>query len=745
MENYYLVIVVLMLLLAIFDLIVGVSNDAVNFLTSAVGSKAASFKRIIIVASCGIFLGAISSGGMMEIAKKGIFNPSLFSFQNIIFIYVVVMVSDIFLLDLFNSLKLPTSTTISIVFELLGASLATSFLIVYDQGLPVNEWLEFINTKKAGEMIVAIFVSVLVAFSVGWLVQYILRLAVTFEYKKHMRIGGSIFGGLSVFIVINFIVNVAFKHSPLKNSEILVFLSSNTLGLFLITFTLAFLFFFLKSKKEGFDTFQVITMLGTFALAMAFASNDLVNFIGVPLAGLEAFVIWKDTGVSASAYKMEVFNDATQQLPFVIVLLVAAGIIMSLVLWTSKKAKNVIQTTVNLSRQADGVERFNGNIASRGAIKFVTAITKVITSLVPEAIKIAIERRYKREQRINVGAKELPPAFDLVRASVNLIVAAWLITLGTSLKLPLSTTYVSFMVVMGTSLADRAWNQDSAVYRVSGVFTVILGWFITALTALGISALLAVIVYYYEFVGVVIITILSAFGIFMVNRLTNNEVEAEIAIQLPTNWYVMSQKELGQALEEQLKDLSNYVFDFEQKLTNAIIKYDHKTIKELDDVVSKHNEQNLYYQAALIRQLRNVEVKDLEAGKILLTFYVEENEILRELSEAIKLAKQHVLNMHTPLDDLQIGTFHEYISLFEVFNNEIQPSNGNTLSVLQQQNKAIDAYVEKGINLQLQGLSEQKYTYKNSRLFLGSIIRHLHVSEYIIGLYTLIFPQEGGE
>jgi len=732
-----------MLGLAVFDLVVGVSNDAVNFLSSAVGSQAATFRTIMIVASAGILVGAVSSGGMMEVAKKGIFNPSFFTFQNVMFIYVVVMLTDIFLLDFFNSMKLPTSTTISIVFELLGASLAISFLKVYQSDLPVSEWLEYINTTKALEMIIAIFVSVAVAFAVGWLVQYILRAFVTFEYKKYMKVGGAVFGGISVAVVLNFIINVGLKNSPLRHSGAVQFAFEQIGWVYAGAFILAFLYFFVKASDKKFDTFRAVALIGTFALAMAFASNDLVNFIGVPISSLEAFSFWKASAADPDAYTMEVFSGEAAQTNAEHLFLMLAGVIMILTLWLSKKARNVIQTTVNLSSQAEGVERFNGNELSRNVVRFVGAAANGVSKLVPASLRSALERRYKLTPPVGLTKQEQPPAaFDLVRASVILIVAASLISLGTSLKLPLSTTYVSFMVVMGTSLADRAWNRDSAVYRVAGVFTVIGGWFVTAISALTLSAIFAIIVYNLEFAGIGLILVLVVSGIYLVNRHTDNELQLKATVEFPDAWFEKTYTEIQPDLKQKVKDISKAYIQGVEAMVHAILREDRKAIKDIEKRLSRQGQVNFYYRATLNQQLRSVKAEHLATAKALLEFYVQENELLKELSSALRVAKRHILNMHLPLDEPQAQYLSEFVNLLKQYDRVLHGKPEASVIDLEAYLQAINEHVEKCMMLQIHGLAKEKYSFKNSRLFVTTLIRQLNASNTIHRMYLITEMKE---
>ncbi|MEE8245545.1 MAG: inorganic phosphate transporter, partial [Pseudomonadales bacterium] len=480
MEDIFLIFVFVLLAIAVFDLVVGVSNDAVNFLSSSVGSRAASFRTIMIVCSIGIMVGAASSGGLMEIAKRGIFNPSFFTFQDVMFIYIVVMLTDVFLLDFFNAMRMPTSTTISIVFELMGAALAISFLRVLDMNQPVAIWMDYLNTAKAMEMVVAIFLSVAIAFVAGWVVQFVVRGLLTFEYKKYGRIGGALFGGVAIVVVVNFIFTVGLKHSPLQDAVLVTLVSNNPALVYSAVFAGSTAMFFGLGGNKNYDAFKTVTLIGTFALAMAFASNDLVNFIGVPVAGYEAFGYWSASGVPADEYFMDVWAGPAGAGTANQMFLIIAGIIMAVTLWTSKKARNVMQTELDLSRQEEGTERFSGNEPARVFVRFTSFIVSLALKLVPLSLRQAIDRRFSTPSPVLIENPDDPPAYDLVRAAVTLTIAAALISLGTAMKLPLSTTYVTFMMAMGTSLADRAWSQDTAVYRVSGVLSVIGGWFVTA-------------------------------------------------------------------------------------------------------------------------------------------------------------------------------------------------------------------------------------------------------------------------
>ncbi len=472
MDFLFLGIVIFLFLLAVFDLSVGVSNDAVNFLSSAIGSKAASFKRVMIVAAIGVFLGAAMSNGMMDIARHGIFRPENLSFYDVIAIFMAVMVTDIFLLDIFNSLGMPTSTTVSMVFELLGATFVVALFKIAapDNTLGIGELL---NTEKALSVILGIFLSVAIAFVFGTIVQFLSRLIFTFEYKKRLKWKVGLFGGVACTAIIYFMLLKGIKDLTIMTPELKAWIGNNTtliLAGSLIGFTLIMQFLhFLKI-----NVFKFIVLLGTFSLAMAFAGNDLVNFIGVPLTSLDSYQDYMSSGGgNLHGFMMSSLNGPAQTPLY---FLVGAGMIMVVSLATSKKARQVTQTTVGLSSQNQGNEMFGSSRIGRSLVRGALNTFSWVSDHTPANIKRWISKRMDS----TVQQSENGAAFDLVRGSVNLMIAAMLIAWGTSLKLPLSTTFVTFMVAMGTSLADRAWGRESAVFRITGVISVIGGWFITA-------------------------------------------------------------------------------------------------------------------------------------------------------------------------------------------------------------------------------------------------------------------------
>lgn len=487
-----LVAVILLLLFALFDLVVGVANDAVNFLGSPIGSKVASKQTILIIASFGIFAGALFSGGMMEVARKGIFHPELFNMPELISLFLAVMLADIIILDFFNTHGLPTSTTVSIVFELLGAAVAVSVFKIYASDGNLSELAGYINTAKAMAILLGILLSVVVAFVAGALIQFLARLMFTFQYEQMMKVWGGIWGGISVAALAHFIIAKGIKDFAFANLSLIFWIQNHSILFLLYTFIAGTVLFQMLVLCR-FNMLKPIVLLGTFALALAFAANDLVNFIGVPLAGLHAYMAAIGTA-SPLTSPMSALQGKIESQPF---FLIIAGVVMVVTLWLSRKAQKVTSTSIDLGRQeGDGFERFESAALARIIVRMVSAFFNSTRVLFPRRFRKFIKRRLMVNPD-GTEQKEGAAPFDLVRASVNLIVASILVSIATSFKLPLSTTYVTFMVAMGSSFSDQAWGRDSAVYRVTGVLTVIGSWFLTAIIGFTVAFLFGYTLVYF--------------------------------------------------------------------------------------------------------------------------------------------------------------------------------------------------------------------------------------------------------
>ncbi len=508
METIYLCIVIFLLCLAVFDLFVGVSNDAVNFLQSAVGARVAAFRTVLIIASVGVVLGAVLSSGMMDVARHGIMMPDRYSFHEVMTIYLAVMVTDVIVLDVFNTLGMPTSTTVSLVFELLGGTAMLAILKVMAD--PDLDYGMLLNSNKALQVIIAIFVSVAISFVVGMVVMWISRVVFTFNYKKHSRWGIAVFGGIAFTALSYFIFMKGIGKSPYLAENIRSYIDDNTNLLLLLTFVASTVVMEVLHLLKV-NIFRFTVLMGTFALAMAFAGNDLVNFIGVPLAGLDSYQDYAANahGAGIDGFMMSSLMESAKTPPFYLLI---AGVVMIVAMATSKKAQNVIKTSVDLARQDEGDEMFGSSRAARAIVRFFQNVIESVVRLFPIGFRQWINGRFNTA---DVVLKDDKAAFDVVRAAVNLVIASMLITFGTNHKLPLSTTYVTFMVAMGTSLADRAWSRESAVFRVTGVLSVIGGWFITAGVAFLTCALVCLCMWYG---GVAVQVAFIALVVFMLIR-----------------------------------------------------------------------------------------------------------------------------------------------------------------------------------------------------------------------------------
>jgi phosphate/sulfate permease len=676
MATFFLILVIILFLLAISDLVVGVSNDAVNFLNAAVGSKAASFKAIMFVAALGVLVGATFSSGMMEVARKGIFHPEYFFFSEIMILFLAVMVTDVILLDTFNSFGMPTSTTVSIVFELLGAAVAISVIKIYTDPNAL-ELYEYINLEKASAIISGILLSVAIAFSSGALVMYLSRLIFSFDYEKRMKRFGFLWGGLGIMAITYFILIKGAKGASWLSDDIVDMLKENTEMLLLYSFLGWSLILFLLNRLFKVDILQVLVLIGTFALAMAFSGNDLVNFIGVPLAGYNSYEIFMDAGgTGADTFLMD---GLAGKVPTPTLLLLLAGVIMVVTLYTSKKAKNVIQTSLDLGRQDEGSERFSSFLLSRSLVRNTTSIAKFVSRYMPNSIQKSVSNQFDQTPftRRQVSKGKQAPVFDKVRASVTLVVASILIAIGTNLKLPLSTTYVTFMVFMGASLADGAWGRDSAVYRVSGVLSVIGGWFFTAFSAFIVACILALIFYFGGMIAIVIILAIAGVVIFHTHRNHNKQVEEQIALDKAMEDGVMTKAEAIDLCSRQLKTFLKQYADLTNRSLDALGQEDLSELSKVYRSFKPIQERITRLKLNSSNALDRVPEHELESGHlyILVVDYLEE--MSKEVKNILKNNLDHVDNNHKPLLPEQITELKEahemieerYVLIYNIFKN----------------------------------------------------------------------------
>ncbi len=675
MENIYLYMVIALGILAIADLVVGVSNDAVNFLNSAIGSKAIPFKTIMIVACIGVGLGAIFSSGMMEVARSGIFNPHEFMFSEIMIIFMAVMITDILLLDFFNTVGMPTSTTVSIVFELLGASVAMALIKIGHNGGSFSEVVNYINTSKATEIIFGILLSVVIAFSVGAVVQWIARLLLSYNYERKANWIGAIFGGIAITAITYFIFMKGIggttyakqSYNILGGATIKEFLSTQALAIIFFSFIFWSLLSYAVITYAKQNIFKIVIIIGTFALALAFSGNDLVNFIGVPIAGWQSYTEWAGSGVLAENFSM---GFLAEKVPTPTLLLVIAGLVMVVTLWFSKKAKTVTETEINLSREGDGKERFQPNFLSRGFVRLAVALSQMSSYVLPKTWQDKIEKQFEKPV-INLARSKTHelPAFDLVRAAVNLMVAAILISLATSMKLPLSTTYVTFMVAMGSSLADRAWGAESAVYRVAGVLNVIGGWFFTAIIAFVAAGTIAYLLNWNVDVMVPILLLISFLLIirnYIAHRKQSKEVKAEDSLTKSESSSIQG------VIHESATNIANVVKRTNKIYTNAInglAKHDlallQKNKKQIVKLSSEVDElrDNIFYF------IKNLDESSVGASNFYIHILGYLQDMVQSLEYITKVSYKHVNNNHKKLKFNQIKELKEVDERFDTFFN----------------------------------------------------------------------------
>ncbi len=740
MENFYLIVVVILFALAISDLVVGVSNDAVNFLNSAFGSKAAPKWLIFLMAGLGVLIGATFSSGMMEVARKGIFHPDMFMFSEIMVIFLAVMITDIILLDAFNTLGMPTSTTVSIVFELLGAAVAVSLVKIQAMGNGLGELATYINSEKALAIITGILLSVIIAFTIGALVQYITRLIFSFNYRKNMKYFGSLFGGFAVtaityFILIKGIDGSAFAGIKVVNGERLDdWVTGNTITLLVYSFF--FWVIIIQLLKWLFDIkiLKLTVLIGTFALAMAFAGNDLVNFIGVPLAGYSSYKDWiADGNTAADSFSMEALAGEVSTPPF---MLLIAGLIMIITLITSKKAQSVVNTSLDLSRQGEGVERFGSSLIARLMVRSSINFNRSVTRLIPVSVSQAIDRRFVPVQ---LGPADNPdaPAFDKIRASVNLLVASILIAIGTSLKLPLSTTYVTFMVAMGTSLSDRAWGRESAVYRISGVFAVIGGWFLTAIIAFSVAAFVAWII---SIGGRFMIFVFVAVAIFMVIRthlIFKKRNQMEI---LEDEEAITETDEVEKVMEKSRKQVSKSILFANQIYSESIdsfLKEDRAKLKEAIDVKNNLNKKAKKQKNKVLSTISKIE-EAVDSGH----FYVQMVDYQREMAHSLNFfvepLYEHVNNNHKPFTAIQaeeLGHLQESIRAFSDFAIKIVKENKfNEIENLISQRDKLVANLEKMEVAQIKRIKTREVNTRNAVLYFNIITETKNMLLHAINL-----------
>ncbi len=739
METLFIVMIVILFLLAISDLIVGVSNDAVNFLVSAIGSKAASWGVIMLIASLGVLFGATFSSGMMEVARKGIFNPQMFAFNEIMIIFLAVMFTDIILLDTFNTLGLPTSTTVSIVFELLGAAIAVSLIkLGFDENSEHN-LSDYINSAKALAIILGILLSVVVAFSVGMVIQFISRLIFSFKYQKTLKLYGSVWGGIAITAITYFILIKGAKGASFMHPETVIWIKTHTLVILGSAFLGWAIVLQILNSFFKINVLKVIVLFGTFALAMAFAGNDLVNFIGVPLAGLESYQLY----AASNGNEDLLMSGLSKAVKTPTLYLLIAGLIMVLTLWLSKKAKNVTKTSLNLSRQDEGYERFGSTLLSRAIVRYNVRISKYFEARISKKAQVWMAKRFKQVKLEKNGEGERP-AFDLVRASVNLVVSSILIAIGTSLKLPLSTTYVTFMVAMGTSLADGAWGRESAVYRVSGVLSVIGGWFVTAFMALLVSMTIASLLYFGGGIAIGVIVVFVAFLMSRTHFIHKKREQSEKELEEEHAEYFTKESAITPLIKEYNKKIANIFktsLDILEKTFAALKKEDRKTLHKQMLKIRQIDEKSKGYKTQIHEIIANAAESDTEK----VHYFVQIIDHLREYTHAVNFivipAYEHIENNHLGLSKKQteeLMSLHQELKTF-VLNqiDSIEDLNFKKLKKLKKQQQSILENINASRLQQLKRIKLKNDKLKNSMLYIDILAEFKNLTLYSLSIIKI--------
>ncbi|TDI72069.1 MAG: inorganic phosphate transporter [Bacteroidetes bacterium] len=741
MDNIYLLMLVALAILAVADLVVGVSNDAVNFLNSAVGSRAISFKTIMIVASIGIAVGAMSSSGMMEVARKGIFIPGEFQFDEIMIIFMAVMITDILLLDFFNTLGMPTSTTVSIVFELLGAAVVISLIKISESDTQTfSDLATYINTAKATQIIVGILLSVVIAFTIGAFIQYISRMLLSFKFEDKASWVAALFGGIAATAITYFIFIKGLNGTSFISMDFKEFVSANTTVIVGISFVVWTGISALITNVLKMSVYKFIIIIGTFAIAMAFAGNDLVNFIGVPIGAWHSYLDWQSSGIAAEMYNMAKMSEP-QKSPTL--LLFAAGIIMVLTLWFSKKAKGVLKTSIDLSSQDLVKERFQPNFLSRGIVRFAQGSANMFSTIMPKATLKKIDKQYKKPVII-LEKGDKAPAFDMVRAAVNLMVASILISIATSMKLPLSTTYVTFMVAMGTSLADRAWGSESAVYRVAGVLSVIGGWFFTAFSAFAAAGIIAFLIHWNVKVMVPVLLLLVVLLLvrsYLSFRKKNDENDNYTGLKKSESSTVQG------IIAESADHISNVISRTNKIYTDVLrglskqnlskLKKSKKGIAKLDNEIEELRDNVFYF-------IKKLDETSVRGSSFYITILAYLTDITQSLEFISRKSYKHINNNHKALRFSQIKDLQEIDDLLESLLAEIEEIFNNRkfdrISYVLDRKEEIFAKLSEKIQKQIKRTrTEEASSPKNTTLYFNLLLETKDLVTAIMNLMEEYF------
>lgn len=726
--------------LAILDLVVGVSNDAVNFLNSAIGSKAIPIKTIMIIASVGVFFGAITSSGMMEVARKGIFNPNMFMFEEIMYIFMAVMITDILLLDVFNSLGMPTSTTVSIVFELLGSAVAIALIkISASDTQTIGDIWNYINDEKATEIILGIIGSVIIAFTVGAIVQYISRIIYSFDFEKRPNYINALFGGFAITAITYFIIIKGLKGTPFYGN-LKGILEGNTALIIAGSFAFWTAISHLLIKLFKLNILVLIIGVGTFSLAMAFAGNDLVNFIGVPIAALNSYDAWQASGMAANEFTMGVL---AKKVPSNTWLLLLAGLIMVITLWTSKKARAVIETGINLSRQGEGQEKFQPNNLSRVVVRMAMFTNQGLNLIIPKKTQAYINTKFEKPviQLPKDKTYELP-AFDLVRAAVNLIMASVLISIATSMKLPLSTTYVTFMVAMGTSLADRAWGRESAVYRVAGVINVVAGWFLTAFVAFIAAGIVAYLISWDKAMIPVLLLVVIAMLVRTSLQYSKKAKEEKKQLFVERAELISINGVIDES-SDHIAGVAHRVNKLYSNVVNDLATHDLIKLRKTDKHVTKLNDEIDNLKDGVFYFIKSLDDTSVQASRfyILILGYLQD--VAQSISYISRATYKHVNNNHKNLKKGQIKDLkhidNTLSKLLKDIGDTFENKSFDNLHQIIEEKKTLLQDVSASIEKQVDRIRTDETSPKNTTLYFSILIE---TQDLVSGLISLLETYE---
>jgi phosphate/sulfate permease len=733
--EFYLFILIILFATAIADLYVGVANDAVNFLNSAIGSKAGSRFAIMVTASLGVLVGTTFSTGMMEVARKGIFSPEMFTFHEVMVVFLAVMLTDIILLDLYNTFSLPTSTTVSLVFELIGGAVAMSWIKVMALNGIFADVFAYLNTERVVTIVSSIGISILFAFVFGVTIQFITRLIFTFDYERRFHRIGAVYTSAGLTGIVYFILVKGAKGSAILTVGQMDWITENMVTLLVAVFLVLAIIFQILILTTRVSVLKIVVFVGTFALALAFAANDLVNFIGAPMGALRAYELATEASGDVASMTMEGLNAPVRVNPWFLIL---AGMIMVATLWTSKKARSVTKTEVSLGRQDEGVERFSSSALARGIVRMSVGLFEVYRSITPVTVQRYVSERFDLSKAPKYTGQGGPPSFDLLRASVNLMVASSLISVGTSFKLPLSTTFVTFMVAMSTSLADKAWGRESAVYRVNGVITVIGGWFVTAVLAFTASFGITFAIYYGELPAILGFV---AVGFFFYYRTNKIHAERETEFQRRERLYEGSE---ATDLLVNSRDVAEFLTETSKAIEGSyegLVRGNRRMLRNASFLARKLNDESEKLIGAILQMLRTA--KDEERGisprygRKIASLQI----VVANLASLTSNTQSYVENNHAPPDDEQALELREVYAAVEKILHSVakalESSRFDEVAQLEAQVQQLKELIREFDRRQMKRIRLGRSKTRQSLVFIGTLNKAERIADQAVILLRL--------